>query len=188
MKPGYPGGVVFSAPSTTIQEPPVPPARHHYDPVSPAVTSSQSGNFLPASLLVLRVMMMETKYLALQTTVTVRRAWPVPTTPSSPSTTTTSCPPPTTTTPSLSRTTLPCPQWRPLPVTPPGLRTWSTSLPRLPGPAGTQTTSRHLLQPSPLQWRLSWLSQVSEAAEQSIPYTSLNCFNQRTMRAQQPET
>ena len=57
MKPGYPGGVVFSAPSTTIQEPPVPPVRHHYDPVSPAVTSSQSGNFLPASLLVLGVMM-----------------------------------------------------------------------------------------------------------------------------------
>ena len=107
---------------------------------------------------------METKYLALQTTVTVRRAWPVPTTPSSPSTTTTCCPPPTTTTPSLSRTTLPCPQWRPRPVTPPGLRTWSTSLPRLPGPAGTPTTSRHLLQHSPLQWRLSWLSQVSEAS------------------------
>ena len=47
MKP-YPGGVVFSAPSTTIQEPPVPPVRHHYDNVSPAVTSSQSGNFLHA--------------------------------------------------------------------------------------------------------------------------------------------
>ena len=48
MKP-YPGGVVFSAPSTTIQEPPAPPVRHHYDNVSPAVTSSQSGNFLHAA-------------------------------------------------------------------------------------------------------------------------------------------
>ena len=48
MKP-YPGGVVFSAPSTTIQEPPVPPVRHHYENVSPVVTSSQSGNFLHAA-------------------------------------------------------------------------------------------------------------------------------------------